>query len=424
MREEDRRSPFSALATPRSAPRNLSRRTLAISAGRPEPAPDAPLNSPAVFASTYHAGGPVAYGRDGNPTWTALEDVLGTLEGGTAVAFASGMAAIDAVLQLVPVGGVVVLPSDGFGGTRALLANAQEGRWRARFVDIADTETVIAQFADAALLWIESPTNPKLDIAEIAVLAAAAHAHGLLVAVDNTYATPLAQRPLSLGADLVVHSVTKLLAGHSDVVLGAIVASEVSGLCGQLRRHRSMAGAVPGPMDAYLALRGIRTLPLRLERGEANAAILAERLAAHPQVERVRYPGLPDDPWHERASAQMETFGNMVAFEIGGGAAAAEALARSTRLVVHATSLGGIETTIERRARWPGEDAVAPSLLRLSVGCEDVEDLWTDLEHALKIAAAAAAAPDQVNVELDGPSPSDIPATNDLGIHEHETDTP
>jgi cystathionine gamma-synthase len=352
-----------------------------------------------VFASTYHAGGPIAYGRDGNPSWAALESAIGALESGTAVAFASGMAAIAAVLELVPVGGIVVVPSDGFGGTRALLANAPAGRWETRLVDIADTDAVVAALDGASLLWIESPTNPKLDVADIPALATAAHELSVLVAVDNTYATPLAQQPLLLGADLVVHSVTKLLSGHSDVVLGAVVAREGSELCGLLRRYRSVSGSVPGPMEAYLALRGIRTLALRLERAEANAAILVARLVGHAQVNRVRYPGLPGDPGHERAKTQMESFGNMVAFEIHGGAAAAEAFARSTRLIVHATSLGGIETTIERRARWPGEDQIPPSLLRLSVGCEDVEDLWGDFEHAFRIAAAAAE-PEQVPVEL------------------------
>jgi cystathionine gamma-synthase len=399
MTHDERRSPFSPPPAPGRASFNVSRRTLAITAGRPDPVPDAPLNSPTVFASTYHAGGPIAYGRDGNPTWTALEDAIGTLESGTAVTFASGMAAIAAVLELVPVGGIVVVPSDGFGGTRAFLANAPAGRWETRLVDIADTDAVVAALDGVSLLWIESPTNPKLDVADIPALATAAHERGALVAVDNTYATPLAQQPLSLGADLAVHSVTKLLSGHSDVVLGAVVTHEGSELCGLLRRYRSVTGAVPGPMEAYLALRGVRTLALRLERSEANAAILVARLVGHAQVDRVRYPGLPGDPWHERAKTQMESFGNMVAFEISGGAAAAEAFARSTRLIVHATSLGGIETTIERRARWPGEEQVPPALLRLSVGCEDVEDLWADFEHAFRIAAAAGD-PEQVPVEL------------------------
>jgi len=344
------------------------------------------LNQPVVFASTYHAHGPVAYGRDDNPTWSALEEVIGVLEGGTAVCFASGMAAVAAVFDQVPVGGAVVLPRDGYYGTRAFVDAAVAGRWELRRVDISDTDAVVAACHGAALLWVESPTNPKMDVADIPTLCRAAHAEGLQVAVDNTFMTPLAQRPLELGADLVVHSVTKLLAGHSDVVLGVAVAASGTALCADLRLRRSLAGAIPGPMEAYLALRGIRTLPLRFRQAQHNAGELALRLVSHAAVERVRYPGLADNPWHERARAQMQGFGNMISFEVHGGASAAEAAANSTRLIVHATSLGGIETSMERRAKWPGEEA-PPSLLRLSVGCEDVEDLWTDLRHCLDVAA-------------------------------------
>ena len=196
------------------------------------------------------------------------------------------------------------------------------------------------------------------------------------------------QRPLELGADVIVHSATKLLAGHSDVLLGATVARRPD-LCGALRKQRSLRGAVPGPLETFLALRGVRSLPVRLERASANALELARRLRGHPDVEHVRYPGLPDDPGHARAAAQMDGFGTMVAFEVRGGAAPAEAAAKATRLIVHATSLGGIETTMERRARWPDEgDRLPPGLIRLSVGCEHVDDLWDDLVHALRIAAA------------------------------------
>ena len=339
-----------------------------------------------MFASAYHAGGPVAYARDGNPTWSALEDVLGDLEGGMAVVFASGMAATAAVFDQVPIGGAIVVPRDGYYGTRAFLEAAVPGRWEMRPVDVADTDATIAACAGAHLLWIESPTNPMLAVVDIPALARAAKLGGLTVAVDNTLMTPLGHRPLELGADLVVHSATKLLAGHSDVVLGAVVASRDSDLCDGFRQRRSLAGAVPGPMETYLALRGVRTLALRFERASQSAWELARRLVQHPGVERVRYPGLSSDAGHERARAQMDGFGTLLAFEVAGGAAAAEALARSTRLIVHATSLGGIETTMERRAKWAGELA-PPSLLRLSVGCEDVEDLWADLEHALTIAA-------------------------------------
>ena len=358
--------------------------TWAIVAGRPPKVPDGPLNQPVVFASTYHAHGPVAYGRYGNPTWTALEEVIGVLEGGDAVCFASGMAAVAAVFDHVPLGGVIVLPHDGYYGTRAFADNTVAGRWEIRRVEIWDTDAVVAACRGAALLWVESPTNPNMDIADIPTLCRAAHAEGLLVAVDNTFMTPLGQLPLGLGADIVVHSVTKLLAGHSDAVIGAAVAAPGSALGTSLRQRRATAGAIPGPMEAYLALRGVRSLPLRFCQAQSNAGELALRLARHPEVECVRYPGLPDNRWHERARAQIRGYGNMIAFEVLGGASCADAAANSARLIVHATSLGGIETSMERRAKWPGDES-APALLRLSVGCEDIEDLWSDLLRCLEV---------------------------------------
>jgi cystathionine gamma-synthase len=350
-----------------------------------------PLNEPVTFASSFHAGGPVAYGRDGNPTWTAFEDALGALEGGRALTFASGMAATMALFDEVRIGGVIVAPTHAYYGTRNLLAGAPDGRWSIRLVDIADTDATLRACEGADLLFVESPTNPMLEVADLAALCAGAHERGALVAVDNTFATPLGQLPLIHGADVVVHSVTKFLAGHADVVLGATVtAASRPELHERIRRRRSSHGAIPGPMEVFLALRGLRTLALRYDRAEANAGELARRLHEHPAVQRVRYPGLPTDEWHDRSKAQMTGPGFMVAVEVRGGAAAAEAVARSTRLIVHATSLGGIETTMERRARWPGEETTPVSLLRLSVGCEGVEDLWRDLDHALAIGAYAA----------------------------------
>jgi cystathionine gamma-synthase len=232
------------------------------------------------------------------------------------------------------------------------------------------------------LLWLESPTNPLLAIADVAELAAGAHALGMDVVVDNTFASPLLQRPLDLGADAVVHSATKILSGHSDVVLGA-VATRRPELVATLVRRRSLHGAVAGPWEAWLALRGIRTLALRLDRGQSNAADLAHRLSAHPAVRTVRYPGLPSHPGHDVASRQMSGYGTMVSFDVHGGADAAEAVCSRLRLLTVATSLGGVETTIERRGRWEGEEALPPGLLRMSVGIEDVEDLWRDLDGAL-----------------------------------------
>jgi cystathionine gamma-synthase len=309
------------------------------------------------------------------------------------------MAATMALLDEVPVGGVVVAPDHAYYGTRNLLSAAPEGRWTVRLVDIADTDATLAACDGAHLLFVESPTNPLLEVADLRALCAGAHERDVLVAVDNTFATPLGQRPLDHGADVVLHSVTKFLAGHSDVILGATV-TNTCGLRDGLRQRRSRHGAIPGPMEAFLALRGLRTLALRYERAQANAQELAGRLRDHPLVERVRYPGLTSDPWHQRADTQMTGPGFMIAFEVHGGAAAAEAVARSARLIVHATSLGGIETTMERRARWPGEESTPAALVRLSVGCEDVEDLWRDLEHALRIGTHAA---------VPGPTPLTLP---------------
>jgi cystathionine gamma-synthase len=362
--------------------------TVVVTAGRPPASPDAPLNEPVGFASAYHAGGPVAYARDGNRSWTVLEDAIGALEGGAALAFASGMAAIAAVLDGLPVGARVVAPVDGYSGTRVLLREGgPPGRWDPVLVDVTDTDAVLAAAEGAALVWLESPTNPRNGIVDLPAVIRGAHARGAVVAVDNTYATPFLQRPLALGADVVVHSVSKLLSGHSDVVLGATVTADPV-RCEALRGHRTFHGAIPGPMEAYLALRGLRTLALRVERAQGNAGVLAERLGAHSAVSRVRYPGLADDPHARRAAAQMDGPGTMIAFETHGGPSAAEAVAKATRLIVHATSLGGIETTMERRARWAEDAGIPSTLLRLSVGCEDVEDLWADLDHALRVGSA------------------------------------
>lgn len=342
--------------------------TRLVVGGRPAPEPGAPLNPPVSFASTFHAGAAVGYGRDGNPTWSAFEELLGELEGGEAVVFGSGLAASSAVLALVPDDGVVVAPAAAYHGVLEQLDElAAARRVMVRSVDVADTGAVVAAAQGAAMIWLESPTNPLLDVAEVRAVAAAVAGTDTLLVVDNTFATPLLQEPLALGAHVVVHSATKLLAGHSDVVLGAAVVRDV-GHGARLRRHRSLHGAVPGPMEVYLALRGMRTLALRLERAQSNAGELARRLRDHPGVSRVRYPG----------------FGAMCSIEVTGGAAAADAVVAAVRLWVHATSLGGVESTLERRRRWPAESHVVPeSLLRLSVGIEDVEDLWHDLAQAL-----------------------------------------
>ena len=335
-----------------------------------------------VFSSTYVAGGDRGYGRFGNDAWSALEDTLGQLEGGRALSFASGMAAAAAVIDLVPVGGRVVAPQHAYSGVLALLdQQSATGRLTVQRADIADTESV--DLAEADMLWIESPTNPAMEVADISALAAAAHAAGATVVVDNTFATPLLQQPLQLGADVVMHSATKFIAGHSDVILGAVVTAD-DDLWSAIELRRRSLGAIAGSMDAWLALRGLRTLALRLERAQSNAAYLAERLQKHPRVSRVRYPGLDDDPGHARAKAQMSGFGAILAIELGGDAAAAQKVCESTELWLHATSLGGVESLLERRRRWPIEVPTIPEdLIRLSVGIEHPEDLWRDLEQAL-----------------------------------------
>ncbi len=342
--------------------------TIAVTAGRPDKAPDAPLNVPITMASTYVAGGDVEYGRYGNPTWTALEDALGALEGGRCLTFASGLAAVSTVLDLVGTDGKVVVPRHAYTGTIMMLADLEaRGRLRAELVDITDTDAVVAACTDAALVWLESPTNPALEVADVATITAAAHEAGAYVVVDNTFATPLLQRPLEDGVDLVLHSATKYLAGHSDVQMGAIVTGDDE-LHAVLKGRRDLTGAVPGPFEAWLTLRGLRTLHLRVERAQSNAQELVRRLGEHPALSEVRYPG----------------FGGIVSIVLSQGEMAADLLSRKTRLWVHATSLGGVESTLERRRRWKAEAATIPDgLVRLSVGVEDVEDLWEDLRSAL-----------------------------------------
>ena len=356
--------------------------TLAVVAGRGDRRPGAPLNAPVHFAAAYHAGGDATYAREANPSWAAFEETLGGLEGGAALAFASGMGAISGVFEQLEAGAVVVAPADAYTGTRWYLDEARKrGRFEVRLVDVTDTAAVVAAAEGAALVWVESPTNPLLGIADIPAICAAARAAGAAVAVDNTFATPLLQRPLALGADYVVHSATKFIAGHSDLLAGAVVTGDEQRYA-DLQIRRTVLGAVLGPMEAYLALRGLRTLPVRLAKASATAATLAERLAAHPAVERVRYPGLPSDPGHELAARQMDGFGAMLSFEMADPEAAEKACA-ATQVIIHATSLGGVETTMERRRRHAGDEHTPAGLIRVSVGCEHAEDLWADLEQAL-----------------------------------------
>ena len=349
---------------------SLHPETSAITAGRPDAAPDAPLNPPLIFSSTYHAGGPVGYGRYGNESWSALEAAISELEGGKTLSFSSGMAAVSAVFSILPIGAPVVASNQGYSGVMGLLNLLHStGRLEVRFVEITNTDEVIAAMKGAALVWLESPTNPCLDIADLPALISAAKKLGIGVGVDNTFATPLVQKPLTMGADIVMHSVTKFLAGHSDVVLGSLSINDEA-LYKRLEESRRLNGAIPGPFEAWLAVRGIRSFPIRFRAAESNAKELVLRLSQHPKITKVRYPD----------------FGAVISFEVDGTAEVAQKVCESSQLITHATSLGGIESLWERRRRWAGESHSVPEqLIRLSVGCEHVDDLWADIQQALTV---------------------------------------
>lgn len=372
----------------------VARDTAVVAAGRPPREHDQPVNLPITLTSTYFGRKPIsgddrAYGRYSNPTWDAFEGTLGELEGAEfpALVYASGMAAVAAALSLVPAGGTLIMPRHSYQGSLVLAQEeAKLGRYVLRTVDITDTDAVIEEIQNTqnALLWLESPTNPMLEIAEVEILTKAAHDAGVLVIADNTFSTPLVQRPLEVGVDVVLHSVTKYLAGHSDVVLGALATSQAD-LHERLHTYRSHHGAIAGPFETWLALRGVRTLAVRIERSQASALELATRLQQHADVTAVRFPGLPEDPGHQRAMAQMDGFGSILCIEVRGGEAAADAVIEAVKLWTPATSLGGVESLIERRRRHRSEpESVPANLLRLSVGIENVEDLWSDLDQALR----------------------------------------
>jgi cystathionine gamma-synthase len=291
------------------------------------------------------------------------------------------MAAVSAVVDLVPTGGHIALPSDCYQGVAAVVAaGVEQGRFTSEEIDATDTGGWSEAVARTDLAWLESPTNPLLEIADLHSIAAVRRS-GLL-AVDNTFATPINQRPLELGADISVHSVTKFIGGHSDLMMGAAVVRDAE-LRERLSKRRSLGGATPGALEAFLATRGIRTLAIRLERAQQTAAALALRLSEDTRVSGVRYPGLESHPGHPLAAAQLDGFGAMVSFEVNGGAAAADQVCRSIRLIHHTTSLGAVESTMERRAAVPGQEHLPEGLIRLSVGIEDPDDLWQDLSAAL-----------------------------------------
>ena len=355
-----------------------------VSAGRNR-RPGSPLNVPPVPASNFVLGESRSYSRDdGTPGWEALEEIVGGLEGGSSVAFASGMAAIAAVFDQLATGSVVALPDDCYQGVAGLAAVGQSrGRWTVRRLSVTDTAGWVEMCGVADLIWLESPSNPLLTVGDVDTICAAPRKRGAILGVDNTFATPLNQRPLELGADVAVHSVTKFIGGHSDLLGGAVTVRD-SGLLAALRQARELAGATPGALETFLAVRGARTLAVRLERAQSNATTLAERLARHPKVVATRYPGLPSHPTHEAARRQLGGFGTIISFDVRGDASAADAVCATLQLIQHATSLGAVESTIERRASVPGQEHLPPTLLRLSVGIESVEDLWTDLAGALR----------------------------------------
>jgi cystathionine gamma-synthase len=376
--------------------------TLAVHAGaEPDPQTGAvvpPIQMSTTFKQDGVGGlrGGYEYGRSGNPTRTALEESIAILEGAShGLAYASGLAATQNIFYLLDPGDRLLMSDDVYGGTWRLADRV----WR-RYgvetdpIDLRDLDAVAAALAGERpprMVWIETPSNPLLKVVDISAVARLAAVAGALTVVDNTFATPYLQQPLTLGADLVLHSATKYLGGHSDVI-GGLVATRSDELAERLRFHQNAAGAVPSPFDCFLVLRGLRTLAVRMERATANAFVLATWLAERPEVERVHYPGLPQHPGHELAERQMRLPGAMLSFELRGGEAAARRLAGSVRLFTLAESLGAVESLIELPAPMTHASvagsplAVPASLVRLSVGIENVEDLRADLESAFAAA--------------------------------------
>ncbi len=367
--------------------------TRAVRAGLPEPVKHEPTLPGPVFAAHFHLPGdptgPYTYGRDENPTWTLLERAIGELEapsrvGAETLVFASGMAAISSVLfSQLRAGDSVVLPDDGYQALPLVRAQLEAYGVEVRTAPTGG-DAQLGVLDGAKLLWLETPSNPGLDVCDVRRLTEAAHARGALVAVDNTLATPLGQRPLELGADFSVASGTKQLTGHGDVLLGYVTGRDAETMAA-VRRWRKIVGAIPGPMEAWLAHRSIATLHLRVDRQNATALKVAEALRERPEVTGLRHPGLPGDPSHEIASRQMRRYGCVVSFTLP-SRTRAERFLDALRLVDDATSFGGVRSSAERRGRWGG-DAVPEGFIRLSVGAEDPEDLIADLMRALDASA-------------------------------------
>jgi cystathionine gamma-lyase len=361
--------------------------TRVVRAGLPETKQGEAFLSGPTFAGTYHLSGDPAssaytYGRYHNPTWTAYEKAITELEGGTAtIAFSSGMAAVAATLgATLKAGDRLVMPSDAYYTAR-LVAN---GFFTTLGVEVQLVPTAGNAQKDylegAKLLWLESPSNPGLDVCDIALLTEAAHVAGALVVVDNTTASCLGQQPLLMSADFSLSSDTKVTTGHSDLVLGHVSVRDNS-WAGKLQTWRTQMGSIPGPMEVWLAHRSLSTLDMRIERHGKNALSVAEFLVSRPEVKGLRYPGLPSDSAYPVASRQMKFYGTVISFELA-NQNMAEKFLKNCRLIFEATSFGGLQTTAERRARWGG-DKVSEGFIRLSVGCEDSQDLIADLEQSL-----------------------------------------
>ncbi len=372
--------------------------TLAIHAGQEADPQTGAVVTPIYQVSTYKQDGVgglrggYEYSRSANPTRTALEECLAALEGGArGLAFASGLAAEDTLLRtILKPGDHIVIPNDAYGGTFRLFAKVLT-RWGVEF-SVANTQDLStvreALRPNTRAVWVETPSNPLLGITDLAALAEIAHGAGALLVVDNTFASPYLQQPIALGADVVVHSTTKYMGGHSDVVGGALVIAE-AGLAEEVAYHQNAMGAVSGPFDAWLVLRGIKTLGVRMDRHSSNAEKVAELLAGHPRVSQVLYPGLPEHPGHDIAAKQMKAFGGMVSFRVNGGEEAAVEVCNRTELFTLGESLGGVESLIEHPGRMTHASVagsaleVPADLVRVSVGIESIDDLLADLQQAL-----------------------------------------
>lgn len=366
-----------------TAKRNVSTESWLVSAGRPVE-PGSPLNVPLIAASNFVIGAGREYSRDdGTSTWEALETIVGGLEGGRSVAFASGMAAIAAVFDQLHSNASIALPDDCYQGVAGLAAAAErKGRLKVQRLAVDDTEKWIQACSTSDLIWLESPSNPLLTVADLESICAAPRKKGCIVAVDNTFATPLNQQPLRFGATVSLQSATKFIGGHSDLLSGVATTVDEN-FWKRLRKTRELNGATPGSLESFLAVRGSRTLAVRLEKAQASALILAQRLESHSLISKVRYPGLKSHTTHETANRVLKGYGTVISFDLKGGAEQADIACRKTQLITHATSLGAVESTMERRAAIPGQEHLPASLLRLSVGIENVEDLWDDLQYAI-----------------------------------------